>query len=58
MKAGEMCCSSRRNDLICLPEFTDVALQLMARHKLEHGQTPAQAKELFLVLTRLLENLL
>lgn len=58
MKAGEICCSSRRKDLICLPKFADVALELMATHKLAHGQTPAQAKELFLLLTRLLENLL
>ncbi|CAH3191023.1 unnamed protein product [Porites evermanni] len=47
LKAGETCCSSRRIDLVCLPEFADVALELMAAHKLVHGQTQAQAKELF-----------
>ena len=59
LKAGETYCSSRRKYLVCLPEFADVALELMAAaHKLVHCQTPAEAKELFLVLTRLLENLL
>lgn len=56
--AGKLCCSSRRGDLVCLPEFADVAVELMAKHKLDHAQTPTQAKQLFSVLIRLLENLL
>lgn len=58
LRAGKICCSSRRGDLVCLPEFADVAVELMAKHKLDHGQTPTQAKQLFSVLIRLLENLL
>ena len=58
LRAGKICCSSRRGDLVCLPEFADVAVELMAKHKLEHGQTPTQAKQLFSMLIRLLENLL
>lgn len=58
LRAGKLCCSSRRGDLVCLPEFADVAVELMAKHKLDHAQTPTQAKQLFSVLIRLLENLL
>lgn len=58
IEADKTCCSSRRGDLVCLPEFADVAVELMAKHKLEHGQTPAQAKQLFSALIAVLGNLL
>jgi hypothetical protein len=58
LRTGKICCSSRRGDLVCLPKFADVAVELMAKHKLDHEQTPTQAKQLFSVLIRLLENLL
>lgn len=58
IEVGKTCCSSRRGDLVCLPEFADVAVELMAKHKLEHGQTPPQAKQLFSALIALLGNLL
>lgn len=57
-EVGKICCSSRRGDLVCMPEFTDVAVELMAKHKLEHGQIPAQAKQLFSVLITMLGNIL
>jgi len=58
IEAGKICCSSRRGDLVCLPEFADLAVELMGKHKIEHGQTPAQVKQLFSVLITLLGNLL
>ena len=39
-------------DLVC------VVVELIVKHKLEHGQTPAQAKQLFSALIALLGNLL
>ncbi|KAL9961210.1 hypothetical protein ACROYT_G030113 [Oculina patagonica] len=56
--AGKICCSSRRVDLLCLPEFADVAVEIMAEHKLELPSTPSEAKRLFLVLVQLLQHLM
>ena len=58
VRAGKICWSSSRMDLLCLPEFADIALEIMAQQNLEHPNTPTQAKELFLVLVNLLQNLI
>lgn len=39
IEAVKMCCSSRRRDLVCLPEFTDVAVELMAKQVRAWGDT-------------------